>query len=376
MDTEELAVQKGRITRQHNYGADLLRCLAMLMIVVLHLYTQGGAMSAINRTAPKSWLRVLNYAIQWFCLGGVNLFGLLSGYLMLESRFKPRRFFGLWIQVVFVGLVLNAATLCIRPDFLKTENWILAILPVSQREYWYFTCYACVFLLSPVLNRGILALTERQATVLLIGCVFVFSLLSSLGYAYRGDPFYVVGGYSALWLIALYVMGACLKRSSNVLAGAKSARLLLIMLLCLVFDVVWHYLPLPVSLNGTKSIANKFFGLPMIVFDLCLFSLLIRTEIRSTVFRKLLCFVSPLAFSAYLITVHPVFWTAMRGSFRFVTKPSVWLSAPMLLGIGILIFTVCILADFLRDRLFRLLRVSDFCEWAETRIRRMLDKFS
>lgn len=361
--------------RPHYYGIDLLRCLSMLMIVMLHLYTQGGALNATLKAAPKSFAYVLNYALKLICLGGVNLYGMISGYVMLEGTFKLRRFLSLWLQVVFVGLVLNVLAIFIRPGFLTRENWILAILPVSQREYWYFTCYTCVLLLSPALNRGIRAMTEQQAVLLLLGCIFVLSILSGIGYSYSGDAFYVVGGYSALWLIALYVMGACIKRS-GLLSGAKSATLLLVMLASVAVALIYHFLPLPEFFDESKKMATRFIDLPLVIFDLCLFALTVRLDIRSEKLRKLLLWLSPLTFSVYLITLHPLFWELQKSRFTFAAKGSVWLTAPILLGCGIAIFTVCILADKLRDLLFRLVRVDRLCLWAEQRIRSVFDKFS
>lgn len=347
----------------------------MLMIVVLHLYSRGGAMTAISAAAPRSAAPKLNYAIQLICLGGVNLYGLISGYVMLEGSFKPRRFISLWLQVVFVGLVLNVAAGIVRPDILSEETWIRAVLPVSQREYWYFTCYTCVFLLSPVLNRGIRALTQKQAALLLLGCLFVFAFLSGVGYSYNGDPFYIVGGYSALWLIALYVMGACLKQS-GLLQKTKPGKLLLVMLLCLGIDLIWHYLTLPPILNDSKKTLSKFFNLPLVIFDVCLFTLMTRLEIRRPTLQKLLKFIAPLTFSVYLITIHPLFWELQKDSFHFVKNQSVWLSAPIVLGCGIAIFALCILADALRNQLFRLCRIDAVCLWAEQRLRSLFDKIS
>lgn len=368
-------IQTKQLTKPHNYGIDLLRCLSMLMIVVLHLYTQGGALSEIKSIAPNSLAYKLNYTVELICLGGVNLYGLISGYVMLEGSFKPRRLFGLWLQVVFVGLVLNVAALIFSPDVLSAETWIRACLPVSQREYWYFTCYTCVFLLSPILNRGIRALTEKQAAILLFGCLFVFAFLSGVGYSYNGDPFYIVGGYSALWLIALYVMGACLKQS-GLFRKTKTGNLLLVMLLCLGVDLIWHFLPLPPILNESKVIASKFFDPPLVIFDLCLFSLMAWVQLHGERLKKLLLWVSPLTFSVYLITIHPLFWNLQKDSFRFAVEPSVWLTAPILLGCGIAIFVLCILADAIRNQLFRIVRVDALCLWAERNLRSLFDKFT
>ncbi len=68
--------------RQMNY--ELLRIIAMLMIVCLHYLSKGGALGD-----PKQELTTNGYLawlIEAFCLVAVNVYVLISGYFGVDSQ--------------------------------------------------------------------------------------------------------------------------------------------------------------------------------------------------------------------------------------------------------------------------------------------------
>ena len=345
----------------------------MLMILVLHLFNQGGAYNVIRKSGS------INSAIctflQFACLGAVNLYGMISGYVMLNGSFKLKRFFSLWLQVVFIAVSCNIVFSIICPAQMKDSYWIKSLLPLSQRLYWYFTCYAGVFLLSPVLNRGIRALTDRQAVYLLTGCIFLFCIVAAVGYAYNGDAFYLVGGYSVLWLLVLYVIGACLKKT-GLLTRTKAWKLLLVMAICFGLNCLLKYGDPPDLFKDLKTVAGKYISPFLVVFDICLFALLVRINFHAQMFRKLLSFAAPLTFTVYLLQLHPVVWDFLKNRLQFVEVFPAWTQIPFVLVLAFTAFLAGIALDWLRLQLFRLLRVDALCAAAEKLLRKIVEKFS
>lgn len=359
----------------HNYGIDLLRCLAMFLIVLLHLFTQGGAMEAIIATTPQSFNRYLCYGVRFVALGAVNIYGMISGYVMLNSSFKPRRFISLWLQVVVIALAVCGVFQIFFPERISKDIWLQSALPISQRLYWYFTCYAGVFLLSPAINRGIRALTDAQAVGLLAGCVILFCVVAGIGYSYQGDAFYLVGGYSVLWLLVLYVIGACL-RKSELLTKTKAWKLLLTMAVCIAATYAWQFTKLPDMLKPTKVMTTKFLNPFLAVFDICLFVLIARAEFCGRRFKKILKFTARLTFTVYLLHLHPSVWAYLENRMRFVVQLPVWSQLPVLLAVAFAVFLAGVLIDWLRLQLFRLLRVDRLCAAVETLLRKTFSKFA
>ena len=90
--------------RQMNY--ELLRIIAMLMIVCLHYLSKGGALGD-----PKQELTTNGYLawlIEAFCLVAVNVYVLISGYFGVDSQnFTIRKPLKIWRRCGSILLELD-----------------------------------------------------------------------------------------------------------------------------------------------------------------------------------------------------------------------------------------------------------------------------
>ena len=93
--------------KKRNYGIDLLRMLSMFMIVNLHVLGQGGAMVRIVGDEA-------GYYAAWFletcAYCAVDCYGLISGYVGVNGKFRPARLLELWLQVFFYSSALRCCT--------------------------------------------------------------------------------------------------------------------------------------------------------------------------------------------------------------------------------------------------------------------------
>ncbi|MCQ2418869.1 MAG: acyltransferase [Clostridia bacterium] len=354
---------------QRNYGIDLLRCVAMFLIVVIHIYNQGGLLNAIS----KKETYYVNYTVRLIALGAVNLYAMISGYVMLHGSFKLRRLIGLWLQVVFWGLALCAVGRFVLPEAISKKEWICAAFPITQKEFWYFSAYVGVFFLSPIINHGILALNRPQAFGLLIGCIGLFSFGTVFGKFYQGDPFVMGSGYSVLWLLVMYIVGACLNHT-DFFRRKEAGELLLVMAILLVLCIVWAVLPLRGILGATKKQINSYLNPLMLIFDICLFGLFAKMKLQGDFLRKLIGFLAPLTFSVYIIHVHPLCWALMKFRFTFIAEYRELFYVPLVIAFALAIYLVCSLLDYLRVLLFRLLRMEKLCAATENFLRKNLLK--
>ena len=94
---------KGR--RQANF--ELLRIVAMFMIIALHYLVKGGI--AVPFAESDNSVNCVAWLIEAFCIVAVNCYVLISGYFMLESAWKPGRVVSLLCQVLFYALLLPCA---------------------------------------------------------------------------------------------------------------------------------------------------------------------------------------------------------------------------------------------------------------------------
>lgn len=364
-----LAEKKPNIS-ERNYGIDLLRCVSMLLIVVLHIYNQGGLINAISQKETY----YVNYTLCLIAAGSVNLYAMISGFVMLYGSFKPRRLISLWLQVVFWGLVLCTVGKFVLPETIGKREWIRAALPIIEKEFWYFSAYVGVFLLSPIINRGILALKQIQAFGLMLGCILLFSVCTVIGLFYQGDPFVLGGGYSVLWLLVMYIVGACLQYI-DFFRRKDVGELLLVMAICLTACILWAVLPKSEAMIKSKEQLTSYLNPIMLIFDICLFGLFSKMKLRGAFPRKLIGFLAPLTFSVYIIHVHPLCWAWLKFRFTFIADLRELVYIPLVLAFALAIYLACSLLDYLRVLLFRLLRVEKLSAAIENFLRKLFMKF-
>ena len=73
---------------------EVLRCVAMMMVVVLHYLGKGGLLPDL--TAPLSVQDMAAWLLEAFCIVAVNVYMMISGYFLCESSFKLSRLLTLW----------------------------------------------------------------------------------------------------------------------------------------------------------------------------------------------------------------------------------------------------------------------------------------
>ena len=356
------------VKRERNYGVDALRCVAMLLIVCLHVMNRGGAKPASSGLAMN-----MLYPLRVFACAAVNMYALISGYVSYRSRFHPARVFELWFQVFFLNVVIGLVGCLIQPGAMD-GFWVRYLFPFTQKAYWYFTAYVGVYCFSPLINRAIKSLNRTQATVMVWILLLVFSLGSTLGYLGQGDPFFIGFGSSVLWLLALYVVGACIHHA-GLFERTSTKRLLLCLLLCVALELCLYNLmqieALPEELRK-KDTQLLEYTFPLITAVSLLMLLLFVRLKPGPRWKKLIAFAAPLTFGVYIIHVHHVVWIPLLGSFKPLLKLPAWLLPFAVIAAAVVLFMACLLVDYLRARLFRLMRVKEAADRLEAALRRII----
>ena len=324
------------VPKKHLYGIDFARIVAILLVILQHLTVSGG-LDGDGQSFP--W-RLGMRLVESMAQPCVDLFALISGYVCLNARWRPLRYFGLWLQVVFTSAVIVAAVSCVADGSMASE-WAKVPLPVFNDTYWYFTGYTVVFLLMPLLNW----LMKRPfAPFVAFGVVAVVSVLQAFG----ADGLLKVfnNGYSSAWLVLLYLVGAGLKSVDSKLP--RSPLPYFALALCCLAGTMGQRLAVGyfewtlfsfVSPTNTVAAAALLLGLLRL------------PEPRR--FTGLVRALSGAAFGVYLWHVHPLFFTHFwRESFVFFKRVPGWACAPAVIATAVVIFMALAVLELLRIRLF------------------------
>ena len=101
------------MARQRNMGLDILRAMAMFLVIVLHFVGQGGLLSHAAEGSVKYWLLSAVQIVAFCC---VNLYGLTTGYLMCNKAFRLSRVVKLWATTLFWSVAVSCVLFVIFPE--------------------------------------------------------------------------------------------------------------------------------------------------------------------------------------------------------------------------------------------------------------------
>ena len=312
--------QSATATRQkkseRNLGVELFRVISMLMVVLLHILGNGGVLSAASRE-PLSASYKIAYLLQVITYCSVNCYALISGFANVKTEFKFRRFVYLWLETVFLITALN---LVMHLGFsgegfaVKREWWISGFFPLIKRELWYLCAYFFMYPLIPILNKGLLSLKKWQhiAVMIMLQAPAIFKLLNN-----GTDNYVLGGGYSAIWLICLYVIGAYFR----IYGAPKWAKWFVTLpIFALATLVAWgaKIIPEVMVKNGTLDTSSAWYtsrtGLIsyispcMVVMSVALLVFFMQVPIRGKVSRRVIAELGRATWGVFVLHVSAAFW--------------------------------------------------------------------
>lgn len=340
---------------RRNYGIDLFRLFSMLMIVILHIVGKG-----IDHTSYSGIARTVCVALNTFSLIGVDCFAIITGYVCYSESEKPykyRRIIPIWFEVLFWNVIITLAFFIFKPSGIRVgvSAVLKSFFPVTFSAYWYFTAYALLFFVIPLLNRMIRACSKRAVNLTALG-IFVFITYANF-IRTVGSTFSLNGGCSPIWLMICYFIGAWLKKCA-VPEKISSGKALIGAAVIVAFNVLFRLL----SPFG-PAILNSYISPTIVAVAVLLFIVFCRMEIKSNGVKKLIAFTAPAAFGVYLVHTHPlIFENYIKGGFTWLdtVPPALMLFA--VIGTALALFLVCLALSELRRGLFTLLRIDKLAD--------------
>ncbi len=339
---------------KRNYGIDLLRITAMVFVIVLHLTGVGGICGSAILGTPQFYISQF-FRIATFC--AVNCYALISGYVGWNRTPKLSGLLNLWIKVILFCVAITVFTQLRDPAAVGLPDLWKAFTPVKTSKYWYFNAYVLLFPFTPLLNRGIQSISGREAVFSAAGILLLILTLRIPGIR---DTILLANGYSALWLIMLYLLGGLMSRFDipAKLPAAGWAGLYLL-------AVAMSYLPrmgmlimqpelwTPTNQNLSMQYTNP----SVVLAGVALVGLFARLKLPQQGIRVTKA-LSPHAFGVYLLHTHTlIFLTAIRGRFAYLGTAPVWSMMAVLFGVTAVIFFAGIAADWVISQGMKLLRL-------------------
>lgn len=351
--------------KQRNCGVDCLRIVAMFAIVLQHCILHSGILHEQNILSVKYGLVDL---VIFFCFGAVNTYLLISGYININTKYKPSRIMYLWIEVVFYNLVITIISTLILKTRVTADTILRIFTPLVHHEYWFFTRYTLLFLLMPIINMIAHKMSKKCYRIFLVVIYILFCFVAPIVKKYTDiDIFILKSGYSTVWFVAMYMTGAYFGLHFTPEKRKKIAYLIGFVVFSLFLYLDNAFIPAffkqykNTEISCTLSVYPYIspFTVPAVVF---IFMLFINMKLKNGI-KRFACSVGPLTFGVYLIhdnwiireyVVSKVPQILAR---NFENSLVIWIVL-----CAMLLFFVCLLIEFAVQFLFKKVGVRRICD--------------
>ena len=202
---------RAKDTGSRMINMEVLRCLAMMMVVVLHYLGKGNLLPELSGT-DMNVTGIAAWVLEAFCIVAVNVYMMISGYFLYTSSFKLSRLLQLWVQVwtysVLMG-ILAVITGWIPAAEVDTHYFLTLLFPVTMDHYWFMTAYIFLYLLLPFLGACVRRMSKQQMQIALALLLGVFCVIKTvLPVRLETDA----KGYDCLWYVCVFLTAAYIRR--------------------------------------------------------------------------------------------------------------------------------------------------------------------
>jgi surface polysaccharide O-acyltransferase-like enzyme len=345
--------------KKRNPGFELLRIIAMLMILMLHY--NGSCRVLLQLGLPATGVNIFANVIESFAISGINTYVLISGFFLSKSSVKVSRILKLICQVYFYTFLVSIVMSLVGANDIfrggSLYRLVEYLFPISSEHYWFVTAYVIMYVLAPVMNAAMEHLTRKQAKIVILGMLTWFCFIKSVvPVLFPTDKF----GYDYGWFICLYLIAAYIRRYDVRLFYSAKTSLMVYVLSSLAIATMsislyyinynWggfaHFQEVPFNYNFILTLTAS----------LGLFSFFRYFHMRENRAADVVRIVGPLTFGVYLLHMHVEIrenWVSwISGFIGEVPTYSVPKFAWHALLTIIIVFVAGIFVDFIRKIVF------------------------
>ena len=340
---------------------ELLRMLAMMMVVMLHYLDKGGVLPAL--TGEMGMNGYVAWGLESLSIVAVNVYMLISGYFLVESGFKPGRLVELLCQVLFYTLLIPVILLAagiLDVGYFNVYHILRDVLPVQMEQYWFITAYVIMYLFSPVLGAAAKSMSKEQLKGTIIALLLFFSVSKTiLPVELAIDK----AGNDGIWFLCVFLVAAYIRLYGiPFFVGGNGGRKGLLCYLagcagifCLTFVVRAVYLKTG-SLDHFIAMPHHYNHILNLFAAVALFYAFYHIKVKEGFWSKLICKVAPHTLGVYLLHEQMdmrYLWPTWLGA---NVEENIILFVLRAFGAIALVFVVGILVDMIRSTIFCLVK--------------------
>lgn len=366
-------MRKGRMA-----NLELLRMIAMMMVVTIHTCNHGGLVDLAQKGT-------VSYYIVWTLYGlsfvAINVYILISGYFLVKSSFSSWRLVKMEMQILFYSMGILALFWIFGNVDKDMKYLVYCLTPVASDFYWFATMYVGMYLLSPILNTFVRALTKRQFQCMLL---LLFVLLSGwTNIFYYTSGLNIAEGASVAWFVAIYLFGAYI-RMHYTPDGRAGKWFLIGMGVMVMIPLSRFIIEFLISTQwlGTRFLEDLLWGYSISYHYNSMFSILgaaglfvafLNLRLKDGIGTKLINIAASTSFAVYLIHDHYYLRQTIWGKINPWAWLDDWYLLPAIIATVLAIYAICMIIELIRHFLFRPVElwVKPYCDKFDGKLREL-----
>ena len=348
-----------RITR--NYGLDLLKIIAMINIINLHINLK----IKIYKINPHNLKFKSVYRLESFSFWPVNTFGLISG-IVGYKKYKFVNMIYLWFIYIFYSVIFSI--ILYYKSKINRRDLILSFFPLAIKRNWYVNAYIFMYYFLPFVTNSINSINKIIYKKIVLHFVFIYSIYYTIIKSYiRNTNFnFIDEGYTSLWLLILYIIGGYLGKFCLHKAIFHNFFYFQLYLLTSIFTSEYMFYGIR-KYNLQNPIFFSYNSPTIIIQALSLIIFFSNIKINNKYLIKVISFFYPLNFSVNIIHTR-FFFSQIQSSLKFFNFIKSLSSNKLffkLYGISIILYFICTFIDYIRSIIFKIFKINYFCSYIE-----------
>lgn len=267
MEIETEIVPHKIIGKKRQANIEVLRILAMMMVISLHYLAKGNLLPDLTQSMKMqgyvAWL------LESFSICAVDVYVIISGYFLVNTGFRCSRLIRLILQVLFYTILVPVVLIALGildPSTITAYQILEYIFPVNMLHYWFISAYVLLFLFTPILNAAVSAMGKTQLKYSIILLLLMESVIKTvIPVRLELDNL----GYDCLWFMVVYLIAAYIRiygisflarkgrawKSYLLLVAVIYGLILLVRLLYLVTGKFENFIEAPLGYNHLATIS-------------------------------------------------------------------------------------------------------------------------
>lgn len=341
-----------------NYSIDLLRIIAMIMVVILHFNLFGGFRTSEGSTLYTLLIKFTDH----ISVVAVNVFIIISSWFLRDKAVNTYKLIDLLITILFWTIVSSLLAYALGVS-ISVKDIAIAV-PVIGKFYEFLAGYIVLYLAAPFLNKMLDVISDREHILITTGACLLFSVLVPIE---SSNYLYIHSGYHFVWFFCLYLMTSFVKK-------CKWEK----------FRYSYIIIYFLFSLGATIS---DLFNIPIIgdmsynniivtISSFSIFLFFANTRLENGIEVKLISFFAPLSFAVFLIHANLLLerWYPTLNISEYVAgRWNMYLA--LLFIIVIPVYLCCSILEYIRLKLFLFMKLDKSINRLSLVTENYLDKY-